>query len=96
MKLNAIAAACGIELEPDSYLVKDQVKTWRPHLDDGDCAAMCASLRINTEWGRNLVQVTGRGEVVTAMFSDFDNSKMAAWRHACVALAEEIIDGIPA
>lgn len=69
-----------------------RVYLWGPTLDPGDCARMKTALRLDDSWIKDCVAVChDKGSpAFIARFTDHNNDSLAAWMHACTAVAAEI------
>lgn len=94
--LDFAARAMPFTLMPCSCKVQpcrsDNRKHWRPDINSGDCAEMCATLGINTNWWKlHVICVTPSGEMLAIEnFADHNNDRAASWRMAALRVAAAI------
>ena len=103
--MEAAAKACGLRHVDYSGMDYDgsgglvlvnengcHTRAWNPLTNSADCATMCAKLIIGTEWcaESNRVVCFSRGRHRSSSFSDHNNDREAAWRHAATMVAAKI------
>lgn len=104
--LEYAAKACGIEgnWEREAYVVQERYIfvipysnqgmmtgiEWSPIKSSADCAAMCAKLKISTNWASASIYCWDNGSHNERFFIDHNNDREAAWRYAATMVAAKI------
>lgn len=68
---------------------------WNPMVDNGDCARLCATLGICTEWAGSRVICVCGGYYNYTVFADHNGDKSSAWRKAAVKVAANFGRAMP-
>lgn len=100
--LELAAKAAGISVEWSDEVAEYQtdygigfLEPWNPLADDGDCARLCATLGIGTEWAERRVICVCDGYYNYTVFADHNGDKSSAWRKAAVKVAANFGRAMP-